>query len=121
MQRKKQRQHYVSSFYLNGFTKNGLLWVYDRTLHEFREQTPENTCIEKDINEFEFSDSKTDGKLEALYSKVEGWAAPIIMKLDDKKRLTDEECSKLALFLAFIFVRVPASRSQTNDTFVKLY
>ena len=40
-----KRQHFLSCFYLEGFTKDGLLAEFDRKMNEMQVQQPVNTGV----------------------------------------------------------------------------
>jgi hypothetical protein len=40
-----KRQHFLPRFYLEGFTHNGFLSLYDRDKKEYRKQQPASTGI----------------------------------------------------------------------------
>lgn len=42
---KPKRHHFLPEFYLNGFTREGLLCVFDRETGEYRRQAPKNTAV----------------------------------------------------------------------------
>jgi len=42
---KPKRHHYLPQFYLDKFSRSGSLYIFDRELNEYREQTPTNTAV----------------------------------------------------------------------------
>lgn len=40
-----KRHHFLPEFYLYGFAKDGMVWLHDKKLEQFRHQTPTNTAV----------------------------------------------------------------------------
>ncbi len=102
-----KKQHVVPRFYLDGFSRDGLLSVYDRQKHEFRIQTPQNTGAITHYYTFTDAEGRRRFDLEHLMCEYESKAAQIIRKLSDKQRLTSEERSDMAIFVAIMGFRTP--------------
>jgi hypothetical protein len=102
-----KKQHVVPRFYLDGFCRDGLLSVYDRQKNEFRIQTPHNTGAITHFYTFTDEDGRRRYDLEHLMSEYEGKAAQIIRKLSAKEKLTDDERSDMAIFVAIMGFRTP--------------
>lgn len=102
-----KKQHVVPRFYLDGFCRDGLLSVFDRQKNEFRIQTPHNTGAITHYYTFSDDEGRRRYDLEHLMCEYEGKAAQIIRKLSAKERLTDEERSDMAIFVAIMGFRTP--------------
>ncbi|PYJ97417.1 MAG: hypothetical protein DME23_15650 [Verrucomicrobia bacterium] len=55
-----KRHHFPPEFYLNGFTRDGLLWLYDRERKQYRRQAPHNTAITGHCYAFENEKGEKD-------------------------------------------------------------
>lgn len=102
-----KKQHVVPRFYLDNFSKDGRLSVYDRQKNEFRVQTPHNTGAITHYYTFTDSEGRRRFDLEHLMCEYEGRAAKIIRKLSAKERLSDQERSDMAIFVAMMGFRTP--------------
>lgn len=102
-----KRQHFLPRFYLEGFSRDGLVAVYDRKQNEVRMQQPVNTGV---IGHF-YTQVDEQGRqrfeLEALLSEFEGKAKPAIQKLARGLGLDDQERMDLAGFIALGSGRTP--------------
>jgi hypothetical protein len=102
-----KRHHYLPEFYLKGFCRDGMLWLFDRPRDQFREQTPENTGVKKLYYAFEDQAGTRHTEIEAFLSRVEGDAKSCIDRLRARHDLSPEERRKLSVFLALMHTRVP--------------
>jgi hypothetical protein len=59
-----KRHHFLPEFYLNGFARDGLLWLYDRGRKQYRRQTPHNTAIIGHYYTFENEKGEKDYSVE---------------------------------------------------------
>jgi hypothetical protein len=119
-----KRQHYLPRFYLEGFTKDGFVAVYDRVSNEVRLQKPENTGVIGHFYTMEDDEGRKRFELEQMLSDVEGKASPVIKKLAAKADITADERAELALFLALAMARTPDlidSIKATNADMVKRF
>ncbi len=83
------------------------MWVYDREKGEYRQQTPKNTAVRTHYYSYEDEHGNKDATIESLLAMVEGQAWPVIDKVGERKPLSIKDRKNLALFLAFLKVRVP--------------
>lgn len=104
---KPRRHHYLPISYLDGFTNNDKLWIFDREQKEYRQQHPINTALVKNLNTYtdQFGEIQT---IEPELAAVEGSTKAILTKLDHKQPLSASEKETLALFVSLLWVRVPA-------------
>lgn len=102
-----KRQHFLPRFYLNGFSRDSMLAVYDREKDEVRIQRPENTGVIGHFYTVEDAEGRKRYEVEQMLSDVESKAAPIILKLANKETLTPEERADLSIFIALGMCRTP--------------
>jgi hypothetical protein len=103
-----KRQHFLPRFYLDGFTREGLLAVYDREQDGIRRQQPVNTAVIGHFYTMEDQEGRRRFEIEALLAEFEGKARPVIDKLvAAAAELTAEERSDLAIFVALAATRTP--------------
>lgn len=114
-------QHYVPRFLLEYFTDDGLLWVYDRKLNQYRQQPSKATAGEKAYYVFTGKDKKKKDALEGMFSVIEGVAATVIKDLVAGKRILDaQEKADMATFLSALYLRVPDSLRKTEEMSTKM-
>jgi uncharacterized protein DUF4238 len=102
-----KRHHYLPLFYLEKFSRRGLLWVYDQYSNEFRRQPPKDTAVETHRYSFLDEHGRLDASMEALLSRFETEAAPALAKLETGQPIsTDDRCA-IAAFVALLSTRVP--------------
>ena len=53
---KQKRHHYLSEFYLKGFSQENRIWVFDHETKKLRRGTPKNTAIK--TNYYTVTDEK---------------------------------------------------------------
>lgn len=103
-----KRQHFLPRFYLDGFTRDGLLAVFDRDKNEIRLQQPVNTAVIGHFYTMEDADGRRRFELEALMAEYEGKARPVIDKLvAAAPELNADERSDLSIFIALAATRTP--------------
>lgn len=102
-----KRQHYLPRFYLDGFTTDGLVAVYDREKNEVRKQQPKDTAVIGHFYTMEDAAGRRRFEIEALLSEYESKASPVIKKLAAKGNITADERSDLAIFMALGAMRTP--------------
>ena len=121
---KPKRHHYLPQFYLENFCKNGFLWVYDRNNNKYRQQTPINTAVKKKYYTITGPNGRSHNEIEAVLANIEGETKHIIEKINEKKSIDLEEKCILAIFIAFLYVRVPEFEMEINELtekFLKRY
>ncbi len=102
-----KRQHYLQQFYLEGFTKSGMVAVFDRELNEIRVQQPVNTCVIGHFYTMEDSEGNRRFELEQLLSDYETKASNVIKKLAGREKINVDERTDFAIFVAFAAFRTP--------------
>lgn len=120
MDHSSKRHHYVSQFFLRGFSidrKN--LWVFDKEKKEFRFQ---NTI--QIASENKFYTYKVKGKeenLEDVFGQIESLAKPILEKIKNRDPISEQEKADFAMFIAVSKVRVPDFKKRTEEGSEKMY
>lgn len=118
-----KRQHFLPEFYLKGFTRDNLVWLYDRVKKEYRRQGPHNTAVIGHFYTVLGKDNAPYYGFEELLSEAESHARPIIDKLDSYEAITPEERLRLAYFIVLLLTRTPKferEAEQVADSAAKL-
>lgn len=102
-----KRQHFLPRFYLEGFTKDGLLAVFDRRTNELRVQQPVNTGVIGHFYTLEDSEGRKRFELEQMLSEFETKASGAILNLAAKQEIGPEERADLSIFVALAGFRTP--------------
>lgn len=110
-----KRHHFLPKSYLDGFARDGFVWLYDRERNEYRRQQPLNTAVIGNYYVFENKDGEKDYSLESYFSKIEGSAKSTIKKLEAKGEISPEERLYLAHFIALLMVRSPKFDREVNE------
>jgi len=115
MGKNPKRHHFLPKSYLDGFTCDGFVWLYDRAKNEYRCQQPLNTAVIGNYYVFENKDGEKDYSLENFFSKIEGNAKSSITKLEARGEISPEERLYLANFIALLSVRSPKFDREVNE------
>ena len=115
MGKNPKRHHFLPKSYLDGFARDGFVWLYDRVKNEYRCQQPLNTAVIGNYYVFENKDGQKDYSLENFFSKIEGSAKSTIGKLEGRGEISPEERLYLANFIALLSVRSPKFDRQMNE------
>ncbi len=110
-----KRQHYLPESYLESFTKNGFLWVYDRTQNRFRREQPKNTAVRNHYYSLRDEHGNKDPHIEKALSILEGRAKLVIQKLEREDRITPEDRVNLGLHLGVLYCRGPQYQRAVNE------
>lgn len=102
-----KRQHFLPKFYLEGFTRNGRLAIYDREMDEVRVQAPINTCVIGHFYTFQDTEGRKRFEIERTLGEYETKANVIINKLSRKKEISLNERIDLSIFIAMAVCRTP--------------
>lgn len=102
-----KRQHFLPEFYLKGFTKNGMLAVYDRQSNSVGVQNPKNTGVIGHFYTLKDAEGLQRFELEEMLCGFETKASQVIMKLVAKKLISADERNNLAIFIALAAFRTP--------------
>jgi hypothetical protein len=102
-----KRQHFLPKFYLEGFTKDGMVAVFDRESNEVRVQQPVNTGVIGHFYTLEDAEGRKRFELEQILSEYEDKASLVIKKLAAKEDINADERTDLAIFVALAAFRTP--------------
>ena len=102
-----KRQHFLPRFYLENFSANGLVAVYDREQNTVRLQQPVNTGVIGHFYTMKDAEGRKRFELEQLLSEYEGKAKTVIDKLAAREGINDDERSDMAIFIALGAMRTP--------------
>lgn len=109
-----KRHHYLPQFYLRRFCRDGRLWVYDRDKDEFRQQTPNNTALEKHLYSRTTKDGQQNDEMEKIFAEAESLAKPVLDKIEKQEKITTNDKESLSWMLAMQFLRTPSFFEQSN-------
>jgi hypothetical protein len=109
-----KRHHYVSVFYLSGFTDDGHLQVFDRKTGEIRRQSPKDTTVRGNFYTFIDKNDQKRFDLEKLFSIIEGRASSALKTIENGESPSHEEREHLALFIAMTAIRTPAALEEAR-------
>jgi len=110
------KQHYLPRFYLRHFSdprtpvgQKPYVWVYQRGTVAWRKRAPENLAFKSNMYSYTDAAGETVNDIEEWASVFEGRMAKIMRnRLAVRRRLSEEERIDVAVFVAHLFVRVPA-------------
>lgn len=103
-----KRQHYLPQSYLEGFTRDGLVAVFDRNEDEIRLQQPVNTAVIGHFYTMRDAEGRKRFEVEEMLCEFEGKAKAITAKLiDGVAELDEEERSDMAIFMSLAANRTP--------------
>lgn len=102
-----KRQHYLPEFYLEEFCKEGMLWIFDRSRNDYRQQKPLNTGVVGHLYTVRDAENRQRFEIEEMLAKIEGDAAHAMRKLDSGQAITTDERYAVAEFIALAFTRTP--------------
>jgi hypothetical protein len=119
------RHHYLPKMYLDGFTENGRISVWQRDTGEVRTNAPNNVANIKGFYTFTGKDGKKSDEIEKLMADMEGYVKNVIANVNSlfPPALTGEYQFALAQYIAFQHVRTPAHRrdmEQMADMLAKI-
>lgn len=110
-----KRHHYLPQFYIEGFCRENSLWIFDRKLNEYRPQTPINTALQSHYYTFKDLEGNLNTDIEKMFSSIEGKTKPIIDKIDEGEKLSEEDKKILSTFIGCIKGRVPDYEKEVNE------
>ena len=118
------RDHYVSQFYLEGFTDPSspkqLLSVYLKALRAWKRLTPKNVGVETGYYTISTEDGQKHRGIEKALSEIESRAATIIReRIKSRTLLSDEERVHFGIFVATMLERVPSTIDNLGDAYRK--
>lgn len=115
-QKPPRKHHYLPRFYLAGFASHSTLWVYEKG-RLVRGSKPEAEGCQKDFYAFEENGIK-NFKFEKWFADLEHTLAQVIRDVTSSKREpTEEERTRLALFMGTMYTRTPLGRRLSDEKF----
>ncbi len=115
-----KRHHHLPESYLEGFCKEGLLYVYDGKRSQLRPQTPKNTAVRGHYYTVEDADGSKRTDIEQLLAKVEGHAMPVLRKLASRQYIDQSEKETFSAYLAFMQSRGPRFEEMVASAYRQL-
>ena len=119
--REPRKHHYIPVFYQNQFINaKGLLWVYDRCLHTYKELPPRSVCFEKDLYALKPENAPRDRRIESLIlSYVDGVGSSAIRGLLSGPP-NNQMIQDLAYFIGVQFNRLPSVGRTVSEMWSKI-
>ncbi|MFQ5714545.1 MAG: DUF4238 domain-containing protein [Candidatus Scalinduaceae bacterium] len=119
-----RNHHYVSRFYLSGFTKSGgskgKIYVFDKTRKKSFETNPRNVASQRDFNRVEIKGNENE--VENALSGFEGITATAFKRIINNKQFPDEEdFSCLINFMCLLAIRNLRFRENFGDAKKRTY
>jgi len=108
------KQHVAPSSYLEQFSRDGAIWVFDRTTGEIRPQPPKTSTISRNFYTFIDNDGNNRYDIEKFLGNIEGNAKPAMGKLSSGAAITADEKEWLCWFLGFAVTRTVRFQRQVN-------
>src|SRR5689334_5421815 len=104
-----KRHHAVPQFHLKKFTSGGgMLWLHDLSDRTARRVHPRDAMVEKHLYAPEVGEDPYDDAFERFLSvSVEAPSAEPLKLLGEGERISDEQRTRVATFLAYQEWRVP--------------
>lgn len=102
-----KRHHYLPQSYLRQFSKDDLIWVFDRQLQTFKHQLVGDTTVKRHFYSTTLKDGSRDTYLETILSGIETPFPSLCEKLRKAITLSPAESADLCLFTAFMMFRGP--------------
>lgn len=112
---KPKRHHHLPGSYLEGFCREGMLWVFDSKQREYRQQQPINTAVRKHYYAVVDKDGNRRTDIESLLADIEGRATPVMRKLERSDAIDRDDKEHLSIYLAFMMLRGPSFEEMVND------
>lgn len=114
MSKDKKKHHYISQFYLSGFTltgnKDDVLWVLDQKNVKQWEDKPKNIAFETGFNKIDIPGMDSD-KIENDLAIFEGKVAPVLNNIVERKCLpTGDDFILLMNLVALFATNIPRQR-----------
>jgi hypothetical protein len=114
---KSNRHHYIPEFLIKNFTDiDGLLFVYNKTKKKIVniKQSPKSIFFEMNRNTVDFSGEKLDN-LEQLYAEIDNRISIDLKNVLEKKQVTPEQLTSIALLACQLKWRVPKIDKEFNS------
>lgn len=119
-----KKHHYIPQFYLKKFSNDGEhLFVLDKLAEQqnrFRYQSITSIAFEKHLYAYKIKNGNNE-TLEDMFAQIEGRAATIIEKIENKQDITSQDKNDFSLFLSFLWIRTPYSKNKFKLSTQELY
>lgn len=106
-----KRHHFLPKFYLEGFSREGWVWLFDRPRGEFRRQRTKQVAVIGRYYSVATVDGPNPAVVERLLGSIEAGTRPLIEKLDAGELLDPTDKDALSVFVASMYSRVPQFRN----------
>jgi hypothetical protein len=119
-----KRHHYLPESYLKRFTRDRALWVFDIQSKQLRPQTPNDTGAIGYFNALEDRDGNRSFVIEEALSQIEGATSQVMLKIEAREKLADEDRHTMAHFVALQMLRGPDFHedvNKMNDRFMRMF
>ena len=113
---KPKRHHYLPQFYLEGFSYDGRLVVFDEPRNRVRVESSLNTAVRGHYYSFVDATGSKVAEVESDLARIESRAKPVFQALSARQALSLQERYYLAVFLGFLACRTPAFERSINET-----
>jgi hypothetical protein len=118
--RDPRKHHYVPVFYQSNFTKDGLLWVYDRKRGTYKQLHPRVICFEKDLYAVKPENRPPDMQVESKILRLVDSLGSRGIRDFLVGRPNNEAEYAVAFFMAFQWCRVPTMSRDIRTTYAQL-
>jgi hypothetical protein len=115
-----RKHHYVPVFYQSNFTKDGLLWVYDRKRGTYKQLHPRVICFEKDLYAVKPENRPPDMQVESKILRLVDSLGSRGIRDFLVGRPNNEAEYAVAFFMAFQWCRVPTMSRDIRTTYAQL-
>lgn len=116
-----RKHHYIPAFYQESFTNaKGLLWVYDRRLHTYKELPPKSVCCEKDLYALKPENAPRERRVESLVlSHIDGLGSSSVRELLSGQH-DNQTIQTLAYYIGVQFNRLPSVGRAVSTIWTKI-
>jgi len=112
----KERHHYLSQFYLNGFGENGYIYRYDREQNKYKYLSTKDAGVIKNYHTVVKADGSKDRQsIEDYFQFIETKTAPVLLKIDKQDKINETEKVYLSIFVSYLMVRTPYFENFFNE------
>ena len=116
-----RKHHYIPVFYQNQFTNSkGLLWVYDRCLHTYKELHPRSVCFERDLYALKPENAPRDRRIESLVLSYVDGVGSSAMRGFLSGQPNNQMIQDLAYFIGVQFNRLPSVGKAVSEMWNKI-
>ena len=102
-----KRHHFLPKCYLREFSRDGLVWVFDRETKKTRRQLIVDTAVKNHFYSATLEDGTKDAFLETQLSKHESSIPDVFERLRSNRVISLQDRSALCVFAAFMMHRGP--------------